>query len=43
MKKVPQLIEEGGYIPYIDHSVSSDISLENFRYYIEQLKSIYGV
>lgn len=42
MRKVP-LIEEGGYIPAIDHSVSSDISLENYTYFISLLKDIYGV
>jgi len=40
--KIP-LIKEGGYIPRIDHSVSSDISLENYRYYISVLKEIYGM
>ena len=37
------LIQEGGYIPKIDHSVSSDISLENYKYYISVLKEIYGI
>ncbi|HOL21467.1 MAG TPA: uroporphyrinogen decarboxylase family protein [bacterium] len=41
-KKIP-VIEEGGYIPGIDHSVSSDISFENFSYYIKVLKEIYGM
>lgn len=41
-KKIP-VIEEGGYIPKIDHSVSSDISLENYKYYIKILKEIYGI
>lgn len=30
------LIEEGGYIPTVDHLVSPDISLENFRYYMKR-------
>lgn len=41
LRKGP-VIEEGGYIPRIDHSVSSDISLENYTYYINFLKKIYG-
>lgn len=41
LKKVPQLISEGGYIPQIDHSVPPDISLENYTYYINLLKEIY--
>ncbi|MCS7181016.1 MAG: hypothetical protein NZ891_06675, partial [bacterium] len=34
------LIEEGGYIPGIDHSVSSDIPFDNYRYYIDKLVKV---
>ena len=34
--KIPPLLEIGGYIPHIDHSVPPDISLDNFRYYLER-------
>jgi hypothetical protein len=30
------LIEEGGFIPTIDHTASPDISLENFQYYMKR-------
>jgi hypothetical protein len=30
------LIEEGGFIPTVDHTVSPDVSLENFKYYIKR-------
>jgi uroporphyrinogen decarboxylase len=30
------LMESGGYVPHIDHSVPPDISLDNFRYYLER-------
>lgn len=30
------LIEEGGFIPTIDHTASPDISLENFEYYMKR-------
>lgn len=30
------LIEEGGFIPTVDHAVSPDISLENFKYYMKR-------
>jgi len=33
--KIPVLIESGGYIPTIDHTIPPDTPLENFRYYIE--------
>lgn len=29
------LIEEGGYIPTVDHTVPPDISWDNFRYYMD--------
>ena len=41
LAKIPPIIRQGGYIPKIDHSVSSDISLDNFRFYIDELKKIY--
>ncbi len=30
------LIEEGGFIPTVDHTVPPDVSWPNFRYYLEQ-------
>ncbi|MFH0797017.1 MAG: uroporphyrinogen decarboxylase family protein [Candidatus Omnitrophota bacterium] len=42
LKKLP-VIEEGGYIPKIDHSISSDISLDNYSYYLNLMKEIYGI
>lgn len=30
------LVEQGGYIPTVDHTVSPDISLENFEYYMQR-------
>ncbi|MDD5704810.1 MAG: uroporphyrinogen decarboxylase family protein [Kiritimatiellae bacterium] len=41
-RKIPTLIEEGGYIPMIDHSVGSDISLANYRCYVDTLKELYN-
>jgi len=29
------LIEEGGYIPTIDHTVPPDVSWDSFRYYLD--------
>lgn len=41
-RKVPYLIEEGGYIPGLDHTIPPDISLENFRFYASYLKRVMG-
>jgi hypothetical protein len=37
-RKVPALIEQGGYFPSIDHHVPSDIRFESFCRYIEILR-----
>jgi len=38
MSKVPQLVEVGGYSPFVDHAVPPDVPFENFRYYVELLR-----
>jgi hypothetical protein len=32
------LIDDGGYIPMLDHSAPPDISYENYRYFMEKLR-----
>ena len=34
------LIEEGGFIPTVDHLVPPDVSLENFLYYMKQKQNL---
>lgn len=42
--KVASLIEQGGYIPTVDHTVPPDVSYSNFLYYLElKLKLLEGV
>jgi hypothetical protein len=33
--KLPPLLEQGGYIPTLDHSVPPDVPYQNFLYYLE--------
>ncbi|MDI6827072.1 MAG: uroporphyrinogen decarboxylase family protein, partial [Armatimonadota bacterium] len=40
MRKVPQMLDDGGYIPSIDHSVPPDVSFENYQFYVELLHKI---
>lgn len=41
--RLAPLIEEGGFIPTVDHAVPPDVSLENFRYYLEvKRRMIFG-
>lgn len=39
-RKVPPLVEQGGYIPCCDHSVPPDVSWENFRHYRRRLTEL---
>ncbi len=39
MSKVPFMLEHGGYIPCTDHLVPPDVSLDNFNFYVELMRS----
>ena len=43
MSKVPFLLEEGGYFPCIDHLVPPDITLENYKYYVNCVRDVAGL
>jgi hypothetical protein len=36
LRELAPLIEEGGFIPTVDHTVPPDVSLENFRHYVDR-------
>jgi hypothetical protein len=36
--RMPLLLKSGGYIPALDHTVPPDVSLENFRAYLEIIR-----
>lgn len=40
--KIPPLLEQGGYIPHIDHAISPEISYDDFLYYIELKRKLTG-
>ena len=40
MQHVRPLIEEGGFVPAIDHTVPADVSFDNYRYFIDKLKKL---
>jgi len=41
--KVPWMIEQGGYIPQVDHGVPPDVSWDSFCYFNEVLRSTLGI
>lgn len=40
---VPRLLEDGGYIPCVDHWIPPDVSYGNFLYYLESKRKLLGV
>lgn len=40
LRRVAPLVEEGGYIPWLDHSVPPDVSYDNFLYYMDGLEKL---
>jgi hypothetical protein len=42
MRRVPPMLEHGGYTPFVDHAVPPDVSYENFSYYMELVHDLVG-
>lgn len=40
LRRVRPLVEEGGYVPGLDHSMPPDVPFANYCYYMEQLRTI---
>jgi uroporphyrinogen decarboxylase len=40
--KIPALLEDGGFIPTIDHAIPPDISYDNWLYYLELKSEMLG-
>ena len=36
LRSLAPVVEEGGYVPTVDHTVPPDVSWENFQYYMER-------
>jgi uroporphyrinogen decarboxylase len=43
MSKVPFLLEQGGYLPTVDHHVPPDVTFENYGYYINLMREVAGL
>jgi len=42
IRRLTPLVEEGGYIPFCDHRVPPDAPLENYLFYLEKAREIWG-
>jgi uroporphyrinogen decarboxylase len=36
-------VEEGGFIPGVDHRVQADVPLDNYKYYLDRKRALYNV
>lgn len=43
IQRLKPLVEEGGYIPTLDHFCPPDITLENFTYYLQLKREAFGI
>jgi len=42
MKKIPPLLANSGYLPFLDHTIQPDVPYENFLYYLELKRKLLG-
>lgn len=42
VKRLAPLVEEGGYVGFCDHRVPPDVPLENYCFYLEKVREIWG-
>jgi len=43
LERIAPLVEEGGYIPHVDHRCPPDVTLENYRYYLRAKRERFGI
>jgi len=43
LRRVKPVVEDGGYIPHVDHRVPADVSYENYLYYLKRKRQLIGV
>ena len=43
LERIKDVVEDGGYIPHVDHRVPADVSYENYIYYLKKKKEIFKI
>ena len=41
LERLAPVVEEGGYLPAVDHAVPPDVSLENYTYYLRRRREMF--
>ncbi len=43
IRRITPLVEQGGYIPHVDHRVPPDVTYENYLYYLKRKREAFGI
>ena len=43
LAKLKPLVDEGGFIPHVDHRVPPDVSYEDYLYYLKKKREVFGI
>lgn len=43
LKRLKPLVDEGGFIPHVDHRVPPDVSYADYLYYLRRKREIFGI
>ncbi|HQK95802.1 MAG TPA: hypothetical protein PLD23_20050 [Armatimonadota bacterium] len=41
MERLLPVVEEGGFIPHVDHRVPADVPLANYKYYLKLKREMF--
>ena len=43
IKRITSLVEQGGFIPHVDHRCPPDVSYSNYLYYLKLKREVFGI
>jgi hypothetical protein len=43
LERIAPVVEEGGFVPFCDHYVPADVTLDKFRFYLKKKREIFGI
>ena len=43
IERIRPLVEQGGYVPHVDHRVPPDVTYENYQYYLRRKREAFGI
>jgi len=42
LQRLKPVVDEGGFIPHVDHRCPSNVTLENYKYYLKRKRELFG-